>query len=209
MIWFKWYIDCLQDYSFMELSEKDRWIFLGLMCLAGRTNNKVNNDEKWLERTLNTTDIKNSIDILKDKGLIAIIYTDDSKSLLTIDKIREDKIREETLSDNKDNKEYLDLCNLLKELMLKNNPKANIKQKNWYDEVRKMIEIDKRTIQEIKEVIEWCQNDEFWHKNILSMSKLREKFDRLWLAKQDKKPKSLTERERSLHYDVKKRPINL
>ena len=44
-----------------------------------------------------------------------------------------------------------------------------------------MRERDKRTQEEIDAMIEFSQNHSFWKANILSMPKLREKFDQLWL----------------------------
>ena len=51
----------------------------------------------------------------------------------------------------------------------------------WADSARLMIERDKRDKRRIKEVIDFCQDDPFWRRNILSVPKLREKFDQLEL----------------------------
>lgn len=62
----------------------------------------------------------------------------------------------------------------------KNNPRC--KQPNlesWGKSIDLMIRVDKRTPKGIKEVIDWCQADSFWHKQILSTSKLKEKYDQL------------------------------
>ena len=110
------------------------------------------------------------------------------KSCLKIreDKISKDKIRE----DNKiflsefSNENYGRLVFLLRDLILQNNPKAKITNsqlKNWYKEVQLMVERDNRTLEEIEFVITKSQNDSFWKGNILSMGKLREKFDQLWI----------------------------
>jgi hypothetical protein len=45
-----------------------------------------------------------------------------------------------------------------------------------------MMTRDERTEEQIHAAIDWCQDDEFWRVNILSMPKLREKFDQLRLA---------------------------
>lgn len=47
----------------------------------------------------------------------------------------------------------------------------------WADDIRKMIDIDKRTEEQVRKMIEWCQSDRFWSGNILSAKKLREKYD--------------------------------
>lgn len=46
----------------------------------------------------------------------------------------------------------------------------------WADDIRKMIEIDKRTESQVRKMIEWSQKHPFWHTNILSARKLREKY---------------------------------
>jgi len=77
---------------------------------------------------------------------------------------------------------HLDLCKLLKTLMLQNNPKALIPKSftEWANSVRLMIKIDNHTLEEIKRLIIWSQQHNFWKNNIESMPKLRAKFGRLW-----------------------------
>ncbi|MCP4762777.1 MAG: hypothetical protein GY870_13445 [archaeon] len=73
--------------------------------------------------------------------------------------------------------------------MKKNNPK--IKEPNfnkWVVEIDRMIRIDKRNPEDIKSIINWCQNDSFWHANILSTVKLRVKYDQMFLKKNNNKP---------------------
>lgn len=68
----------------------------------------------------------------------------------------------------------------LYENILVNNPeykKPNLQ--NWANDVRLMMEQDNRTEEQIHYLMDWCQNDSFWKSNILSISKLREKFDQL------------------------------
>ncbi|MEJ4912799.1 replication protein, partial [Enterococcus faecium] len=48
---------------------------------------------------------------------------------------------------------------------------------SWADNIRKMIEIDKRTENQVRGMIEWSQHNVFWASNILSAKKLREKYD--------------------------------
>lgn len=73
------------------------------------------------------------------------------------------------------------------ELMQQNNPGA--KQPDfdkWADTFRLMRERDERTDEQIKYLISWSQQDEFWHMNILSPDKLRKQWDKLVLkAKAD------------------------
>jgi hypothetical protein len=51
----------------------------------------------------------------------------------------------------------------------------------WARDIDKLINIDKRKIEDVLAVIEWCQKPEcFWGPNILSGRKLRDKFDTMF-----------------------------
>ncbi len=52
----------------------------------------------------------------------------------------------------------------------------------WRTAARLLVDADKRTEQQIHAAIDWCQADQFWRGNILSMPKLRQKYDQLRLA---------------------------
>jgi hypothetical protein len=54
----------------------------------------------------------------------------------------------------------------------------------WRTAARLMLDADGRDEAEIHRAIDWCQNDTFWRANVLSMPKLREKFDQLRLQAQ-------------------------
>ena len=81
------------------------------------------------------------------------------------------------------------LAALLGQRMKENNPSCKLPAVNsksldtWCIEIDKMIRLDKRDPEEIKEVIEWCQKDDFWLANILSTKKLRAKYDQLVVKK--------------------------
>ena len=75
---------------------------------------------------------------------------------------------------------HFKLANLLLEKIRNNN--KNFKQpniNNWAKDFRLMIEKDKRKERDIELLILWCQQDNFWKKNILSPNKLRIRFDQL------------------------------
>jgi len=62
--------------------------------------------------------------------------------------------------------------------------KPNIATPNhmaWGLDMNRLLTIDKRTVEEVEDVIDWCQTDSFWMNNILSPFKLRQHFDRLQL----------------------------
>lgn len=61
-----------------------------------------------------------------------------------------------------------------RELGLSPTKEPNIQE--WARHIDRMIRIDKRTPERIREVIEWCQRDRFWQNNILSTRQLRDKF---------------------------------
>lgn len=64
----------------------------------------------------------------------------------------------------------------------KNNDKAKEPKFNtWAKEFNKIIRIDNRDLEEVKQVIKFSQTDSFWYANILSPKKLREKYDQLLL----------------------------
>lgn len=54
----------------------------------------------------------------------------------------------------------------------------------WSDDIRLMREIDKHEHREICELFAWASKDSFWCRNILSPSKLREKWDQLAIQRQ-------------------------
>jgi len=58
----------------------------------------------------------------------------------------------------------------------------------WANDVRLMRERDSRTHHDICELFAWAQADGFWHANILSPSKLREKWDQLALQRKRSAP---------------------
>ena len=65
----------------------------------------------------------------------------------------------------------------------KRNPKLKEpNRKKWIEELDKIIAIDKRTADELKEVIAWAasQDDDFWPTAIQSPQTLRKLFDRAW-----------------------------
>ena len=57
------------------------------------------------------------------------------------------------------------------------NMKGNIEK--WAEDINKLFRIDGRTYEQIRFMIKWTQQDQFWSQNILSASKLREKFNDL------------------------------
>ena len=59
----------------------------------------------------------------------------------------------------------------------------------WADDIRKLVELDKRDIEDIKKVIDFCTSDEFWKSNILSAEKLRKHYPKLKIQMETKRKK--------------------
>ncbi len=53
----------------------------------------------------------------------------------------------------------------------------------WALEIDRLIRLDKRQPEEVRAVIEWCQQDSFWRANIRSAGALRDKFATLVLQR--------------------------
>jgi hypothetical protein len=118
---------------------------------------------------------------------------------------------EEKLSKEKNKKKVtsklssdsLRLSGLLADLIEENNPtnrsvseeKREKSTTVWAIEIDRMIRIDMRSVDEIEEVINWCQRDCFWQANILSGAKLRKQYDQL--AVQMQKSESPTGKSRT------------
>lgn len=111
----------------------------------------------------------------KDQAAAAIIRnTDDLCELL-------EKPHE---TDSKVSKDVSPKANLLSAMLLGKicARKRNFRQPDmakWASDMDKILRLDKRTPEELTEVIEWCQQDDFWADNILSPSKLRKQLDKL------------------------------
>lgn len=86
-----------------------------------------------------------------------------------------------------DNEEPMILAKYLYALIERNNPYAKKPNfQSWANDIRLMHEIDNIEYRVIKSCISWCQQNQFWHKHILSAKKLREKFPTLYLQAQEK-----------------------
>lgn len=93
--------------------------------------------------------------------------------------------------------EAYSLSELLHQKIIENKPNRNISpswREAWARDIDKIHRLDGREWEQIRDIIEWCQQDNFWWKNILSGATLRQKFDRLeddMKQEKDKAPKVL------------------
>lgn len=91
------------------------------------------------------------------------------------------KLSEESPPINNFTAEDMRMVDLLVLLIKAKNPDWQMKGKieSWAEDINKIHRIDERTYEQIEYMIRWTQNDSFWCQNILSASKLREKFNDL------------------------------
>ena len=109
-------------------------------------------------------------------------YADTFKQTMCPDNKKENESENETEKKPSfpDDSDEVRLSQLLADLITANI--ETFKQPNiqsWARHIDLMIRVDKRTPEDIEAVVRWCQQDSFWKSNILSTSKLRQKFDQL------------------------------
>lgn len=86
------------------------------------------------------------------------------------------------------------ICEYLADAIEQNGSKRPTIGKGWHDEARRLLDIDGRSEDEVIRAIDWCQRGEsdralFWRPNVMSMTKLRSKFDQMRLqAMQENRP---------------------
>jgi len=81
------------------------------------------------------------------------------------------------------------LCDHLADRIAEDGSKRPTIGRPWLDSARLLLDRDGRSEEEAHAAIDWCQDHTFWRSNILSMPKLREKFDQL-------RKQAIAERER-------------
>ena len=82
--------------------------------------------------------------------------------------------------------DVLRICEYLADAIAENGSKRPNITKGWQDEARRMLDLDGRSEDEVIRAIDWCQRGEsdrarFWRPNVMSMTKLRAKFDQMRL----------------------------
>ena len=78
------------------------------------------------------------------------------------------------------------ICNHLADRVASNGSRRPRVTKTWRNSARLLIDADKRTEEQIHRAIDWCQDDDFWRSKVMSLPKLREKYDQLRLEAQRK-----------------------
>lgn len=80
------------------------------------------------------------------------------------------------------------ICDHLADRIEANGSKRPNITPRWRTAARLLLDADHRTEQQVIAAIDWSQADDFWRANILSMPKLRDKYDQLRLAAQRGSP---------------------
>ena len=102
-------------------------------------------------------------------------------------------------SDPEFSADVIRLCDLLAELIRLNGNKVGKVGKGWWLACDRLMRLDGYTPQQVEWVMRWSQQNEFWQSNILSMPKLREKFDQLKTrAMNERNERKLTRTEQNL-----------
>lgn len=90
------------------------------------------------------------------------------------------------------------LCVHLADRIEANGSKRPTIGKAWRDAARLLMDVDGHPEDKVRKAIDWCQDHEFWRSNILSMPKLREKYETLRLqAQRDSNVRSIGNRHSS------------
>ena len=76
------------------------------------------------------------------------------------------------------------LCHLLADLIVQNGGRRVRIGKKWATAERLLLDRDERDRSEAEQLVRWCQGNDFWRSNILSMGKFRERYDQLQLQAQ-------------------------
>lgn len=99
---------------------------------------------------------------------------------LSIPSTDKKKSRKPAKADYDDASPYMQLAKEFFSEIQKNNSEA--KEPNyqkWADDIRKLVELDGKSLENVRSVMAWSQKNNFWKGNILSAKKLREKYDQL------------------------------
>lgn len=218
--WIKLLIEIIDQFDsdgepkkFHALPDSAKLTFILLVCLRANYNKHIPfPDDKWLKERLGIGNL--NLQPLIDAGFICIdtdLVQDDTDLIQNRPKLLspETETERETYKEEREkyspNSDEFVLSDFLLKQILSRKPdfkKPNLQK--WSEEVDKMIRLDKRNIDRIREVIAWCQQDDFWMNNILSTAKLRKQFDKLELRMAGKNGNSTKNRR---DYDNQKSNI--
>ena len=107
--------------------------------------------------------------------------------------------------DYKINEDHLEIAKSFQQLFINNLRDVGIENSapekakgTWIDDIRLMLEVDKRTVDQCKTVFKFLKINDFWKANILSTSKLRKQFENLLIKSKYEKRQSSGNTTKSL-----------
>lgn len=195
-------------YALLQINNKCAWIewFTAanqtLETLSGLSRSGINKNRNVLKQ-LGLVDFESNGNRKATSYKICVLYSEDGTHNSTHNSvhnsstlIKQDRNINKSNKDSHDSKPTkrvyepddinLKLANyLLAKIRERNSSIYPIDSKNppdtqkWANDIRLMHERDARSYDDIKRIIEWCQQDSFWQNNILSASKLRKQFGKL------------------------------
>jgi len=113
------------------------------------------------------------------------------KTSVDSDELKREREKETEVYLEKNKKSYQKARLLFNHIKKRDNKIKEPNWKEWTIHIERLHKIDGRDFSEIKDVVNWCQQDDFWQNNILSTAKLRKQFTQLRL-KMNNKPKIST-----------------
>ncbi|MDF2910038.1 MAG: hypothetical protein K0Q56_919 [Sporolactobacillus laevolacticus] len=157
---------------------------------------------KWGKYNLNRAGkpildcVEKDLTSVKDQSLISLVaehitnnaisdlflrYVHDTSTSRGQEQEEEQKEENTSCRKNKFSDEHMALANLLLLLIKENNPNYKVPSSidKWANDIRLMIERDKRTKEQVEYLIRWSQKDDFWSTVILSPNSLRKGFDKM------------------------------
>lgn len=191
----------MDDHEYAGLTFLQRYIWDACCRLRGRIGRNLFNDPVWISRAIGAIPkerhyVPAAISKLISCGFLVptnqevSLSDSDSDSDLDSDKPSlskpsgSDKASSPVVKESqpKPSPEASRLVEKLKAEIQRNKPDFRVtpaQEHNWAVTAQRMLEIDQRKLEDVLTVIEWAQHDDFWRPNVLSMGKLREKFDQL------------------------------
>lgn len=190
--------DCVSEFGLFESDEQWFW--------SASLVRRMRDREEKSEKARNSANARWSKKTAPDKGLSANAEqpqsADDANAFET-DALKERKVKES--KDKKKLKESRQLKyaedSLYYKMALYHHKKImeyaasisvvhlvqNANLQTWANDMRKLVEIDSRNKDEVRQVIDFVSGDSFWRKNILSPEKLRKQYTQVGVLMADRK----------------------
>lgn len=152
-----------------------------IRAYVNRTNGNVTSDKSEMYERTNgnvTSDISSITESTTEitKHIVAD-KSDDARTVI-LGSQGEKKSKPKATRYNFEEQDMV-LAKLLLQYNQRDDDKAKANLESWANTARLMRERDGRTFDEIKDVMTWAKNDEFWRANIMSMPKLRKQMTQL------------------------------